>query len=582
MNAFIRRGFLRQFDRIWIRAGLGVAVAMFLLAATVSAQTETSAPEAEPEPEALSEEVAAQLDEALAALADLREDIATLERRTGVLRPGARLVLKNRLDRVWISLLEAGVSFGRQVVAAKSAGYDISGYQPAVETLLDAQVEIVEKTYGRLTERFILPTMDQSIAEQAIGYERMFTSLQAVDEIFEIWLEGLVLAEQLGYDISDQEDLLRVTLENRGMNGAVFLQISLDNVTGLEAAVKASPEDAGLKAQLAIAQVRVQQTASVLAAIVEQMEVLGVETAYIREMLLTATGAITTDIFNVKVVVNLLSRWGSAMVDMIAADGPTLVFRLLIFAFIIYISRKVAGVVDKLIERGLRSSKVHLSRLLKNMITSMASNLVFALGVLIGLSTLGISLGPLLAGLGIAGFVIGFALQDSLSNFASGMMILIYRPFDVGDVVEGGGVLGKVNDMSLVNTTILTFDNQTVIVPNNMIWSGVIKNITAQKIRRVDLVFGVSYSDDIDKTEKVLTEIVEAHEQVLDEPEPLIKLHELADSSVNFVVRPWVKSEDYWDVYWDLMSTVKRRFDEEGISIPFPQRDVHMISQEEK
>ena len=209
------------------------------------------------------------------------------------------------------------------------------------------------------------------------------------------------------------------------------------------------------------------------------------------------------------------------------------------------------------------------------MIKSTAGNAVLILGILIALSQLGISLGPLLAGLGIAGFVIGFALQDTLSNFASGMMILFYRPFDVGDVVEVGGVFGKVSAMSLVNTTVLTLDNQTIVMPNNMIWGGVIKNLNEQKHRRVDLVFGVSYSDDIPKVEKILNEIIDAHDKVLEDPEPTIRLHELADSSVNFVVRPWVKSDDYWDVYWDVLREVKMRFDAEGVSIPFPQQDVH-------
>jgi len=146
----------------------------------------------------------------------------------------------------------------------------------------------------------------------------------------------------------------------------------------------------------------------------------------------------------------------------------------------------------------------------------------------------------------------------------------------VGDVVEAGGVFGKVSHMSLVNTTILTFDNQTLVVPNTKIWGEVIKNVTSQHIRRVDLVFGISYSDDIPRTETLLKEIVAADERVLTDPEPLIRLNELADSSVNFIVRPWVKTEDYWDVYWHITREVKLRFDEAGISIPFPQTDVHL------
>jgi small conductance mechanosensitive channel len=200
-------------------------------------------------------------------------------------------------------------------------------------------------------------------------------------------------------------------------------------------------------------------------------------------------------------------------------------------------------------------------------------------GLLIALSQLGISLGPLLAGLGVAGFIIGFALQDTLANFASGMMILLYKPYDVGDLVDVGGVFGKVNKMSLVSTTVLTLDNQTLVVPNKKIWGDVIKNVTAQDVRRVDMVFGISYSDDIPKAEKVLAAILQEHDQILDEPAPVVHLHELGDSSVNFVVRPWAKVDDYWDVYWYVTRAVKMRFDEEAISIPFPQRDVHIYEE---
>ena len=201
------------------------------------------------------------------------------------------------------------------------------------------------------------------------------------------------------------------------------------------------------------------------------------------------------------------------------------------------------------------------------------------LGILMALSQVGISLAPMLAGLGVAGFIVGFALQDSLGNFAAGAMILIYRPFDVDDFVEVTGASGLVKKMNLVSTTIVTFDNQTLVVPNSKIWGDVIKNVTAQTERRVDLEFGIGYDDDIDLAQRVLTDIVTSHEKILSNPEPLIKLHTLGDSSVNFIVRPWAKTEDYWSVYWDLMKEVKLRFDREGISIPFPQRDVHVYSE---
>jgi small conductance mechanosensitive channel len=232
------------------------------------------------------------------------------------------------------------------------------------------------------------------------------------------------------------------------------------------------------------------------------------------------------------------------------------------------------------VRRGLARSKLVISSLAQDFFIKTTGRLIILFGLLIAIAQLGIEVGPLLAGLGIAGLVIGFALQDTLSNFASGLMILIYRPFDVGDVIEGGGVMGKVDQMNLVSTMVLTFDNQMLIVPNKQIWGGVIRNVTHQDKRRVDMTFGIGYSDDIPKAEKVLAEIVTSQKKVLKDPEPVIRLHELGDSSVNFVVRPWSKTDEYWDVYWDITREVKRRFDEEGISIPFPQRDVHIYRED--
>jgi len=197
-------------------------------------------------------------------------------------------------------------------------------------------------------------------------------------------------------------------------------------------------------------------------------------------------------------------------------------------------------------------------------------------GFVLALSFLEVDIGPFLAAMGAAGFIIGFALQGTLSNFASGVMILLYQPFDLGDVVTVAGVTGSVESMTLVSTTVKTFDNQVLIVPNSKIWGEVITNITGSETRRVDLVFGIGYGDDIGKAEGVLKEILSKHELVLAEPEPLVNLAELADSSVNFNVRPWVKTSDYWTVFWDVTRQVKERFDAEGISIPFPQRDVHV------
>lgn len=311
------------------------------------------------------------------------------------------------------------------------------------------------------------------------------------------------------------------------------------------------------------------------------MNRMGLDTRSYRQQVVTATGALTTDVLDVGVIGGLIAEWSKTVFNFSRTEGPRLLFSIFLFVLILFAFSRLARLVQKGVERALLSGKVQMSHLLKRMVVSTAKNLTFFIGILFALSQLGISLGPLLAGLGIAGFIIGFALQDSLSNFASGLMILIYRPFDVGDHVEAGGIMGKVDRMSLVNTTFRTFDNQVFVVPNNMIWQTVIKNLTAQHTRRVDLTFGISYGDDIDKAKAILKDVAENYDAVLKSPETNIRVNELGDSSVNLILRPWVKTDDYWDTYWDLTEIVKKRFDEEGITIPFPQRDVHMFEPQE-
>jgi small conductance mechanosensitive channel len=204
--------------------------------------------------------------------------------------------------------------------------------------------------------------------------------------------------------------------------------------------------------------------------------------------------------------------------------------------------------------------------------------LTIIVGVIVGLAALEVNIGPLLAVIGAAGFVVAFALQNSLGNFASGILIMMFRPFDVGDAVEVAGIAGTIKAVNLLSTQMMTFDNKAVIIPNNEVWGGVITNMTATGQRRVDMVFGIGYDDDIDMAQRILEDIVANHELVLKEPEPVIRMNELGDSSVNFIVRPWAQTQDVWTVYWDITREVKKRFDKEGISIPFPQRDVHVYN----
>lgn len=240
------------------------------------------------------------------------------------------------------------------------------------------------------------------------------------------------------------------------------------------------------------------------------------------------------------------------------------------------LGRFVSGVTKRAL-----SQTDNISELLKDFLLKFVFWLTFFIGVLFVLGLFGINITPLFALLGGASFIIAFAMQDTLGNLASGLMIMINKPFDIGDLIDTNGVTGSVEAVSISSTTIRTFDNQLIILPNSSVWGSIITNVTVSPTRRVDLVFGIGYGDDMDKAGAILERLVAEHPLVLDEPKPMIRVHELADSSVNFIVRPWTKTEDYWTVYWDLTKAVKAAFDEEGVSIPFPQRDVHVIGEGE-
>lgn len=344
------------------------------------------------------------------------------------------------------------------------------------------------------------------------------------------------------------------------------MEVKLRNATD-------EPQDVDAKTQSldALTELKLQEAELVerLTVVLESLEAKGGDTKELQDYV-TAQRGVNID------TTDTAATW-AAIKGWLKSDegGMKWAWRLARFFFILLVTRILTGFISSLIKRFLDRSS-HLSRLAEDLIARSVRNVLMMLGLMIALTALGVDVGPLLAALGATGFIIGFALQGTLSNFASGLMILVNRPFDVGDVVEAGGVSGKISAMNLVSTTFATFDNQKIIVPNNEIWDNVITNVTAQAIRRVDLVFGVGYGDDIGRVKDLLFEIVSGHPLVLADPEPTIRVNELADSSVNFICRPWAKTEDYWNVYWDVLETVKLRFDSEGISIPYPQRDIHV------
>jgi small conductance mechanosensitive channel len=258
------------------------------------------------------------------------------------------------------------------------------------------------------------------------------------------------------------------------------------------------------------------------------------------------------------------------IVELLTVYGLRIIAALAIFI----LGRWVAKGVRKLLERGMKRNEVDVT------LISFVSNLVYigllAFIIIAALGQLGIQTTSFIAVLGAAGLAVGLALQGSLSNFAAGFMLIIFRPFKVGDLVEGAGVFGVVEAIQIFTTQLKTADNKTVIVPNAKLTADNIVNWTVKGTRRVDMVFGIGYEDDIDAARTLMADIIAADDRILADPAPAIVVIELADSSVNFAVRPWVNVDDYWGVYCDLTEKIKKAFDANNISIPFPQRDVHV------
>jgi small conductance mechanosensitive channel len=250
--------------------------------------------------------------------------------------------------------------------------------------------------------------------------------------------------------------------------------------------------------------------------------------------------------------------------------GKNIVIALLIF----YVGKFVISLVVRGLRKVMRAREV--DKTLETFVCNLVRMALLVVVIIAAIGALGIQTTSFIAIFGAAGLAVGLALQGSLSNFAAGVLIVLFRPYRVGDFVEAAGIAGSVEQVQILTTILKTPDNKQIIVPNSQIMDSIITNYSANDTRRVDLTVGVSYDDDLDKVSATIRELVEADERILEEPACQIEVLELADSSVNFVVRPWVKTADYWGVYFDLTKKIKQRFDQDGISFPFPQQDVHL------
>ncbi|ABM01348.1 mechanosensitive ion channel [Shewanella amazonensis SB2B] len=446
-----------------------------------------------------------------------------------------------------------------------------------LQTLVENQLSFIQQTQAYLGK-------DIQRLKNALGSSNDAELLLALsnrererDTNFKKELQTLDWGSKLGMDTQPRRTELKQALAERADRLASLVSYTQEQLKQAVDEARTAGKDVSAEqtARVSELKARLEQNSVSLSTVVGLLEELGADTTALKQVLFTVSGDITQDVLDIDLVGSLLGKWLSVAESQAIENGPRMLFKVFIFLLILFVASLVAKLVKSVVKKAVSNSKLKFSKLLQDFFVSLSAKGVYTLGLLIALSQLGFELGPLLAGFGIAGVIIGFALQDTLSNFASGMMILIYRPYDVGDLISAAGVTGRVSHMSLVSTTIKTLDNQRLIIPNNKIWGDTINNITAEHHRRVDMTFGISYADNVEHAEKILLDIVNSHPKVLKDPGVTVRLHLLGESSVDFVVRPWVRPDDYWEVYWDVTKAVKQRFDAEGITIPFPQRDVH-------
>ena len=484
-------------------------------------------------------------------------------------------IMLQRLDRYELLVSELR-EFSSSAKDFREEGGDIKGLLAEFRTRLLSAGKQLRADIDQYRERFKVQGKGRD-TETAEGLQSYIFDSRLLDMSFSLLSEYVDVVESIGYSAGLSRDYLTVNLPRRMESLAGQLRLNKQRESEQAKSLAIKKTDSELEDKLRLTGEKLEADTKSLQLTISIAQKYDIKVAEYRKLLVQATGELSAEMLDVNVMHELFREWWLNAKHAVQENITNILFKVFAFLLIILLFKGLAALVRRLILRSVKSAKVNLSQLMQEMLVSMVSRIIMVLGLLVALAQMGVSLGPVLAGMGVVGFVIGFALQDTLGNFAAGIMILVYRPYDVGDYVEAaGGVFGMVKSMNIVSTTILTIDNQTLIIPNSKIWGDVIKNVTAQKVRRVDMMFGIGYSDDIPKAEGIFKDILEKNEKVLSSPEPLIKLHQLGESSVDFAIRPWAKTGDYWDVYWDVTREVKMRFDAEGVSIPFPQRDVHL------
>ena len=464
--------------------------------------------------------------------------------------------------------LAAQVDWALQTALARVA--DLEDRFAAVQEEID---EFEETTRGRIAESFA-----QEQKQLMFAYAGALVAHVSAREQLERDSE---LAAKLSLPSAEIRRNIEITV--RRFAERLTGQIRLDAMTLSELRNRRAEDPLNVELERATQTVRRKQSRNLgnLETVIELATRLDIDAARYRTLLVQQRGVVGVELLERQVLYSVMAEQWERLQRSVVRNGPNFAFRTLVFVLIFAITLLLAGVVRRTVYSLTHLRAVHINRLAAAALVSVSWIVVVVFGLVLALSTLGVSIGPMLAGFGVAGIILGFALQDSLSNLASGAMILLYRPYDVDDHIRISGAEGVVRRMNLVATTVHTFDNQVLVVPNNKIWGDTITNFTASRVRRVDVEASFGYDEDMDRVEHVLMAVLEDNELVLSSPEPRVHMGQMGDSAVTMMVKGWVQTENYWPALWSLTREIKRRFDVEGIRIPFPQRDVHLHGRDE-
>ncbi len=290
----------------------------------------------------------------------------------------------------------------------------------------------------------------------------------------------------------------------------------------------------------------------------------------VQKQVAEVTQVLSTEVDNGREIVTVALRW-------FAENGISFLVNVLVSMLLLLIGAHAIRLLTAATHKALHKTG-RVNALLQNFLCSVVNKTTWVLLLMIVLQRLGVNIAPLIAGLGVTGFILGFAFQESLGNLAAGMMIAINQPFGVGDYVSVGGIEGSIRELNMMAATLATADNKKVMVPNKVIWGAPITNYTATDKRRLEIAIGIAYGADITKAKRIAMDVLLAHPLVLTDPKPLAEVLTLGESAVNLVIRPWSKPSDYWTVYFTVIQSVKEAFDKNGIELPFPQLEVRMKS----